>query len=71
MQLLKVWTDKIDKKEYLNWFVSHRNYCFSNQTGSAGKIEVDALREIFKRFEFSYVENSISKIILATLNQNI
>ncbi|KAF7381225.1 hypothetical protein HZH68_016100 [Vespula germanica] len=48
------WTDMINMTEYLRRFDSYCNYCSADHRRSAEKLEVDAVREMFKRFEFSY-----------------
>ncbi|KAG8227028.1 hypothetical protein J437_LFUL006648 [Ladona fulva] len=50
----KPWGDKKDSEEYLEWFDTHKDTGSANHQGSAGKMEVDDIREIFKRSVPSY-----------------
>ncbi|KAL2723526.1 hypothetical protein V1477_019377 [Vespula maculifrons] len=53
------WTNKIDEIEYLHWFDSHRNSCSADQSGPRGKVDVDALGEMLKRFELNYTNTTL------------
>ncbi|KAL2723524.1 myb-like protein X [Vespula maculifrons] len=53
------WTNKIDEIEYLHWFDSHRNSCSADQSGPTGKVDVDALGEMLKRFELNYTNTTL------------
>lgn len=43
------WKGKLHTEEYQQWYESHRNDCSTNHSGSSGKMEVDAVIELFKR----------------------
>lgn len=45
------WEKKSDTDEYKEWLETHVNECQSNHEGSAGKMEVDAVIEMFQRSE--------------------
>lgn len=45
------WKKKADTEEYKEWFETHEENCQANHEGSAGKMEVDAVTEMFKRSE--------------------
>lgn len=45
---------KEDTTEYEEWFDVHQLQCQINHVGSAGKIEVDAVVEMFRRSETLY-----------------
>ncbi|KYN13319.1 hypothetical protein ALC57_14500 [Trachymyrmex cornetzi] len=45
------WTKKSDTDEYAEWYASHESNCDCNHTGSAGKMEPDAVVEMFSRSE--------------------
>lgn len=40
--------------EFENWFEEHQEQCTKNHFGSAGKMEVDAILEMFHRSEEKY-----------------
>ncbi|KAG8229965.1 hypothetical protein J437_LFUL008538 [Ladona fulva] len=44
----------MNSEEYLEWFDTHKDNCSANHQGSSGKMEVDAIREIFERSVPSY-----------------
>lgn len=48
------WKQKKDTAEYSEWLASHKDNCSANHIGSAGKMEVDAICEMFKRSESNY-----------------
>lgn len=50
----EIWEKKADTPEYLLWKESHDSECNANHTGSAGKMEVDAVIEMFQRSETLY-----------------
>jgi len=45
------WEQKSDTEEYLEWAKNHESECKANHIGSAGKMEVDAVIEMFQRSE--------------------
>ncbi|XP_046737742.1 uncharacterized protein LOC124406386 [Diprion similis] len=45
------WKNKTHTKEYEEWFEDHEENCLKNHEGSAGKMEVDSMIEIFSRSE--------------------
>lgn len=40
---------KINDAEFVEWYETHKDQCSANHEGSAGKMEVDSIVEIFKR----------------------
>lgn len=50
-QSCKMWGKKKndDISEYDNWYENHQENCSINHTGSARKMEIDAVKEIFSR----------------------
>ena len=49
----EVWEKKKDTEEYEEWLEGHEN-CDVNRIGSAGKMEVDSVREMFSRLTDHY-----------------
>lgn len=47
----ELWKGQEGTPEYEAWFVTHESECNVNHEGSAGKMEVDGIIEIFKRSE--------------------
>lgn len=45
----EVWEDKKDTEEFEEWYETHKETCSANHIGSAGKMEVDAVIEMFRR----------------------
>jgi len=45
------WKSKEGTAEYDEWYEKHQESCQSNHEGSAGKMEVDSVVEMFKRSE--------------------
>lgn len=45
----KIWEPRIGTPEYADWLESHEDECQQNHNGSAGKMEVDGMLEIFHR----------------------
>ncbi|EZA47079.1 hypothetical protein X777_16771 [Ooceraea biroi] len=71
------WRKKEDTDEYTEWYEEHENECFANHSGSAGKMEVDAMKEMFSRSEekfkvkyTNYIGDGDSKTFNAILNLN-
>lgn len=50
-KMCEYWNKKQDTAEYLQWKTEHETNCSANYKGSAGKIEVDAIKGIFLRSE--------------------
>lgn len=48
------WENRQDSAEYEEWFKNHEPDCTANHAGSAGKMEVDGICEIFQRSEEEY-----------------
>ena len=48
-QSCNVWKNKTGTAEYETWKSSHDDTCTINHEGSAGKMEVDAVKEMFSR----------------------
>ena len=49
-----IWSSKKDTPEYVEWYEAHKDTCSSNHEGSAGKMEVDSINEMFSRSEENY-----------------
>jgi hypothetical protein len=45
------WKNKLDTAKYEEWLETHADQCQSNHEGSSGKMEVDAVIEMFQRSE--------------------
>lgn len=45
------WEKKADSVQYKEWAETHKNECQANHEGSSGKMEVDAIVEMFCRSE--------------------
>ena len=45
----EVWNEKMHSSEYQGWYESHEESCSANHSSSSGKMEVDAVIEMFKR----------------------
>jgi len=67
------WKIKEDTVEYMNWKESHEE-CEANHEGSAGKMEVDSVVEMFARANevnnvnyINYVGDGDSKTVKAVL----
>ncbi|XP_025154263.1 uncharacterized protein LOC112588450 [Harpegnathos saltator] len=54
--MCEVWSKKMNVKEneYKEWYETHKENCSANHTGSSGKMEVDAVIEMFNRSEEKY-----------------
>lgn len=50
----EVWVKKKDAEEYREWEIKHQSKYQSNHKGSAGKMEVDSIKEIFQRSQKKY-----------------
>jgi len=50
-------------ENYIEWFEQHQQECSLNHVGSAGKMEVDAIKEMFSASEES-LEYGISIILV-------
>lgn len=48
------WKGQEDTIEYEAWYREHEDHCDANHTGSAGKMEVDGIVEMFERSEELY-----------------
>jgi len=71
------WKNKTDSEEYLEWYETHKDECSSNHTDSAGKMEVDAVKEMFSASEekfgvryLTYIGDGDSKTFKALLDLN-
>jgi len=53
-QACNIWSQKKDTDEYDKWHTNHEESCNVNHEGSAGKMEVDAIQEMFCRSEAKY-----------------
>ena len=45
------WKKKGETEEYAEWSENHASECQANHEGSAGKMEIDAVVEMFRRSE--------------------
>lgn len=50
----EVWATKKDTEEYNEWKIERDSNCQSNHEGSAGKMEVDSIKNMFHRSEEQY-----------------
>ncbi|KYQ48626.1 hypothetical protein ALC60_12341, partial [Trachymyrmex zeteki] len=64
-KMCEYWNKKQDTAEYLQWKTEHETNCSANYKGSAGKIEVDAIKGIFLR---SYIGDGDSKTYTGIFN---
>lgn len=71
----KYWKKRSDTDEYKEWAKTHEDECQANHEGSAGKMEVDVVIEMFQRSESlhelkyeNYVGDGDSKTFKAILN---
>lgn len=57
-QECNIWKNKSGTVEYANWKASHEDNCTNNYEGSAGKVEVEAIKDMFlrliKKYEVKY-----------------
>lgn len=67
-KMCEYWSKKEDTAEYNEWMESHADNCQSNHQGSAGKMEANAVVEMFQRSEAphnvkyeNYIGNGDSK----------
>jgi len=72
-----IWKNKINTEEYLEWYKEHKEECQNNHEGSAGKMEVSSVTEMFLRSEekygvkySNYIEDGDSKTFKAILDVN-
>lgn len=50
-KLCEMWESKKNQADYEEWKEAHESVCTANHSGSAGKMEVDSMIEMFKRSE--------------------
>ena len=50
----KLWESEIGTEKYVEWLENHETECQKNHEGAAGKMEVDAVIEMFSRSEETY-----------------
>jgi len=69
------WKDKTNTEEFHEWFEFHEEQCTKNHEGSAGKMEVDSILEMFARSETkfgvrygNYIGDGDSKTFKAVLD---
>jgi len=74
----KFWKKKEETAEYREWVENHANECQANHEGSSGKMEVDAIVEMFARSEelhgvkyHYYVGDGDSKTFKGILDRTI
>lgn len=48
------WKGKAQTNEFQEWYETHEEECSANHVGSAGKMEVDAMKEMFSASESKY-----------------
>ena len=53
-QACTIWRQKEATEEYAEWYEDHKEECSSNHEGSAGKMEVDSITEMFSTSEEKY-----------------
>lgn len=71
------WKDKTHTEEFRKWFEYHEDECQKNHEGSSGKMEVDAIKEMFSTSEEkfgvkygNYIGDGDSKTFKAILDLN-
>jgi len=76
-QACTFWNKKKDTDEYIEWYEEHKEECFINHDGSAGKMEVDSIQEMFARSEekfgvryVNYIGDGDSKTYKSILDLN-
>ncbi|EZA51573.1 hypothetical protein X777_09740 [Ooceraea biroi] len=76
-QACTYWKSQKNTEEYLQWYEEHKEQCLANHSGSAGKMEVDAIKEMFTRSEEkfevkygNYIGDGDSKTYKAILDLN-
>ncbi|XP_076248018.1 uncharacterized protein LOC143187664 [Calliopsis andreniformis] len=76
-KVCEVWEKKIGTNEYEEWLDQHVTECKANHEGSAGKMEVSAIVEIFQRSQklyntkyVNYIGDGDSKTFNAVVNAN-
>lgn len=52
--MCETWKKKLNTLEHKDWLKTHESNCSINHTGSSGKMEIDAIVEMFKRSEENY-----------------
>ncbi|EZA54492.1 hypothetical protein X777_05747 [Ooceraea biroi] len=72
-----IWKKKEGTDEYAEWYEQHEGECFMNHSGSAGKMEVDAIKEMILRSEekfgvkyVNYIGDGDSKTYKGILDVN-
>lgn len=67
----------LNDDEYEEWYETHKESCSSNHAGSAGKMEVDSITEMFSRsieklgvMYSNYIGDGDSKTFLGIVNNN-
>lgn len=53
-QACTIWSKRRGTEEYAAWYETHEEECASNHIGSAGKMEVDSVLEMFSKSEDKY-----------------
>lgn len=76
-QACTYWKSRKNTVEYFQWYEEHKKHCHANHFGSAGKMEVDAIQEMFTRSEEkfkvkygNYIGDGDSKTYKAILDLN-
>jgi len=71
------WKGKEQTEEFKNWYETHEEECSANHIGSAGKMEVDSIKEMFSASErkygvryMNYIGDGDSKNFKAILDLN-
>lgn len=71
------WKSKEGTAEYTEWYETHHEECLANHSGSAGKMEVDSIKEMFSQSEekygvryVNYIGDGDSKTFQGILNLN-
>lgn len=76
-QACSAWSSRTDTIEYEKWYPTHKESCSSNHEGSAGKMEVDSMIEMFGRSEenfgvkyLNYIGDGDSKTYASIVKNN-
>lgn len=61
-KICEYWKSKTNTAEFEEWYAMHKNSCSANHDGSAGKMEIDAIVEIFKRSQEKHAVKYVNYI---------
>ncbi|XP_067205402.1 uncharacterized protein [Linepithema humile] len=61
-KMCEYWKSRTNTTEFEEWYKTHKDLCSANHQGSAGKMEVDGITEIFKRSQEKYAVKYVNYI---------